>query len=150
MSIKHVIISKPNDDNGFSTLECGHCGEQFKLMLEDIEEDIVEIYCPYCGLVSPKEAFVPQDIVEHAKTIAENEMNNIMKDLVKDMEKMFKGNKNIKFTKGKSLTNKEPRILAENNEELQQYKMLCCDKSVKLDIVAVNSSLVYCPFCGVL
>ncbi len=44
-------FSIPADDDGYILLQCGHCGEYFKLTAEDCEnDDILRIVCPACGL----------------------------------------------------------------------------------------------------
>ena len=40
-------FSIPADDDGYILLQCGHCGEYFKLTAEDCEnDDILRIVCP--------------------------------------------------------------------------------------------------------
>ena len=54
-------ISIPCDEDGFVELQCHLCGEHFKLLAKDInDESNIDIWCPYCGLngKKPKEEII--------------------------------------------------------------------------------------------
>ncbi|WP_110114916.1 hypothetical protein [Bacillus sp. CGMCC 1.16541] len=84
MGDKQFTIQKPSDSDGFSTLECPHCGDTFKLYADDLYDDsVIELFCPSCGLPSEVSNFLPQDVIEHARTIAENEMKHMVNEFMK-------------------------------------------------------------------
>lgn len=44
-------ISIKSDNDGFILLQCSLCGEFFKLLASDLNDDsTLNIWCPYCGL----------------------------------------------------------------------------------------------------
>ncbi len=149
MSEQQFTIQKPSDNDGFSKLECPHCGDEFKLYTDDLYDDsVIELFCPSCGLPSEVSEFLPQDVVEHAMTVAENEMKHMVNEFIKGLEKSFKGNKFMKVKAGKKLKMDEPRLLAEN-DDLEDYSFECCAKKGKVTTLAKASVSPYCPYCGV-
>ena len=51
-------INIPTDSEGYYSLECPHCKERFKALAGDIDaEDILELFCPSCGLVGNSSSF---------------------------------------------------------------------------------------------
>ena len=80
----------PADDDGYILLQCGHCGEYFKLTAEDCEnDDILRIVCPACGLES--ETYLTDDVIQLALTMADNYVMDLVNNMFKDLERnMFK------------------------------------------------------------
>jgi len=147
MSDNVIKISIPLDDDGFLELECPFCGESFKLLGNDYEdEDIFQIFCPFCGLVDDKINYIMnKDFEDHITTLAENLAKDMINKSFKDMENRFRGSKNISFKKGNDLKMEKPKKLIALND-LIEYEMRCCDKQIK--VVSENMG-VFCPFCGV-
>ncbi|WP_414835615.1 hypothetical protein [Bacillus sp. Ba 3] len=111
---KNFIISKQSDIEGFSSFKCSLCGEEFKLNTNQVQEDdVIELFCPNCGIPSPIPAYYTTDIIEHAETIVMNEAMDMLNDLFKGFERTSKRNKNITFKRGKPLPIKQPRALFE-------------------------------------
>ena len=56
-------ISIPADNDGYSLLQCQLCGEFFKLIPGEVEEDdVIQLWCPCCGLVN--ENLFTDEVVE--------------------------------------------------------------------------------------
>lgn len=141
-------IIVPGDNDGFVTLQCPFCEDRFKLTTIDFErEDIIEIFCPYCGLRHEHSFFLTDEVIEQAQIIASNYLKSKINQWAKDLERSSKSNKHVKFKAGKSLKMDAEKILFEK-EELETYKPSCCQITVKTrpihQIIAV-----YCPCCGV-
>ena len=84
-------ITIPSDNDGYILLQCEHCGEFFKCIAMDIEDDsILNIYCPSCGLIS--ENYLTEDVVELAMTKSENYATNMIYNAFKNLE--FKNKQN--------------------------------------------------------
>lgn len=146
MSDKTIKISIPLDDDGFLKVECPFCSEQFKISGDDYEdEDIFQLFCPYCGLVDEKIAFIlTEDLQEHIITLANNVAIDMINKSLDDIQKSFKGSKNVSFKKGRDLKKENPEKLIALND-LSEYDMKCCDKHIK---VLSEHMGVFCPFCG--
>jgi len=141
-------ITVPSDNDGFITFQCPFCDERFKLTTEDFQrEDILEIFCPYCGLRHQHSNFLRDEVIEQAKIIASNYAKSLLNQWVKDLEKSTKRNKFVKFKVGKSQKIEAEQILFEQ-EELEITTLACCQVTVKTR--PLNKVIgVYCPCCGV-
>ncbi|MEC1759901.1 hypothetical protein [Schinkia azotoformans] len=145
---KHIVISKQSDIDGFSSFKCSLCGEEFKLKTNEVQEDdVIELFCPSCGIPSPISSYYTDDILEHAQTLAMNEAMNMLNDLFKGFEKTARKNKHITFKRGKPLPINQPRSLFEN-DDLEQIEFLCCNKKAKLSLLS-KTIKPFCPYCGV-
>ncbi|MHC5825890.1 MAG: hypothetical protein ACYT04_61070, partial [Nostoc sp.] len=92
-------INIPSDNDGFITLQCPFCEDRFKLTVTDFQrEDIIEIFCPYCGLRHQHNAFLTDEVIEQAHIIAGNYLKSQVNQLVKNLEQSFRSNKYIKLT----------------------------------------------------
>jgi uncharacterized Zn-finger protein len=141
-------ITVPSDNDGFITLQCPFCDDRFKLTVEDFQrEDILEIFCPYCGLRHQHSHFLRDEVIEQAKIIASNYAKSLLNQWVKDLEKSTKRNKLVKFKAGKLPKLEAEKILFEQ-EELEITTLVCCQVTVKTR--PLNKVIgVYCPCCGV-
>ncbi|WP_077358970.1 hypothetical protein [Virgibacillus halodenitrificans] len=139
-------ISIPSDSEGFYSLECPYCGERFKALGGDIDaEDTLEIYCPSCGLADDSNSFIPQDVIEHAQTIAMNYMKQEMNKTFGKAKRSMKGS-GISFD-FKKMKEEKPKELTED-ETMEQVKLHCCDKTIKVHGDQTTDT-IYCPYCGV-
>lgn len=139
-------ISIPADNDGYSLLQCQLCGEFFKLIPGEVEEDdVIQLWCPCCGLVN--ENLFTDEVVELAMKITENKAMDMIFDEMKKWEKQFKGSI-ISFKAGKKTNRKEetPIIAGIENLEVQKYE--CCGRRAKIKPI-VKMSGSYCPYCGV-
>lgn len=141
-------ITIPSDNDGFVTLQCPFCEDRFKLTVTDFErEDIIEIFCPYCGLRHQHSHFLRDEVIEQAHTVANNYAKSMINEWAKKLERSFKGSKNVKFKAGKPLEMEAEKILFEQ-EELETVNLNCCQITVKTRFL--NKVIgIYCPCCGV-
>ncbi|WP_377482166.1 MAG: hypothetical protein P2A85_29155 (plasmid) [Microcoleus anatoxicus] len=141
-------ITVPSDNDGFITLQCPFCDDRFKLTVEDFQrEDIIEIFCPYCGLRHQHSQFLRDEVIEQAQIIASNYAKSLLNQWVKDLEKSTKRNKFVNFKAGKLPKLETEKILFEQ-EELETTTLVCCLVTVKTR--PLNKVIgVYCPCCGV-
>ena len=141
-------ITVPSDNDGFITLQCPFCDDRFKLTVEDFQrEDILEIFCPYCGLRHQHNHFLRDEVIEQAQIIASNYAKSLLNQWVKDLESSTKRNKFVTLKAGKLPKLEAEKILFEQ-EELETTTLVCCQVTVKAR--PLNKVIgVYCPCCGV-
>lgn len=137
----------PTDSDGYYSLECPFCDDTFKLPANDWDKDeVYELFCPYCGLVDDKNTFVPQQIIEHSKDIAANYLKEMVNKSFKKTKRNLRGS-NLKF-EYKPLKKETPGYLLENDDELHEINLVCCNKSIKVNL-NFDYDIIYCPYCGV-
>lgn len=139
-------LSIPSDNDGFCLMQCPLCAGFFKLTPTDIEaEDVIQIWCPNCGLKSDN--YFTQDVIELALAMAENTvMDKIYKSFKKSERKMK--TKNISFKTNRRPSRKHENPIIAGIELLDIYKYDCCHRKSKIKpIIKLIGS--YCPFCGV-
>lgn len=145
---KNFIVYKQSDIEGFNSFKCSLCGEEFKLLTDEAQEDdVIELFCPNCGIPSPISNYYTADIIEHAETLVMNEAMGMLDDMLKGIERTTRRSKNITFKKGKSLPVKQPRTLFEN-DDLEKIEYLCCNRKAKLSLLS-KTIKPFCPYCGV-
>ncbi|VEP16116.1 conserved hypothetical protein [Hyella patelloides LEGE 07179] len=141
-------IDVPTDDDGFLTLQCPFCSERFKLTVQDFErEDIIDLFCPYCGLKDEPSSFITDEIIEQAHILALNYAKSQINKSIKGLEQSSRGNKNISFKAGKPLEMEGDKVLFEK-EQLELITLKCCELETKAKSI-VKEIGVYCPCCGV-
>ncbi|WP_138224530.1 hypothetical protein [Paenibacillus algicola] len=145
---KNIVISKQSDIDGFNSFRCSLCGDEFKLDTNEVQEDdVLEIFCPSCGIPSPISSFYTDDITEHAQRIAMNEAIKSIDDMFRGLERKYRNNKYITLKAGRPIETTTPLPLYEQ-DNLEQVQFLCCSKNAKLSLVAKTVN-PYCPYCGV-
>ena len=89
-------IAIKSDEDGFILLQCSLCGEFFKLLASDLNEDSnMNIWCPYCGLNGKK--YYTQEVLDIGLKISQNEINRILYQSFKDFESSTRNNKLMTF-----------------------------------------------------
>ena len=139
-------ISIPTDNEGFVLLQCSFCGEYFKLLGSDVNrEDTLNIWCPYCGLNGRN--FAPEEAEYNVIKVAKNEINELIYNMFKDIERENRNNKNITFKCGKSPEKEivSPIKVRVDNLEIKQFK--CCGTVAKIKPLSIGCGS-YCPRCG--
>ena len=112
-------VSIPADDQGFVLMQCPLCGEFFKIKPEDYHaEDVIEIWCPSCGLKA--ENYFTDDVIELALKKTKNYANDLIYNEMKKWEKKFKGSF-ISFKASKKLRN----ILAASGKQKSNQFIKC-------------------------
>lgn len=142
----HREISIPTDNDGFVLLKCPYCGDFFKLRPSEVEaEDVIEIWCPYCGLKG--ENYLTEDVIELALKMGKNIAMDIFFEEFKKMERKSKGN-NISFKVNKKPDREVETPIIAGIEALDIEKYMCCKKQAKINpLMKICGS--YCPYCGV-
>lgn len=149
MSDMTIPISIPTDNDGYVTFQCPFCNNKFKLHADECQEDeVLEFFCPYCGLTDEPSAFLSDDVRQLAMDMAENMMIDMLNDFTKDMERTFRGNKIVKFKSNKIDKVPEKKLFEANSEEIIT-EMGCCKRHVKVPYTAKESGVLVCPYCGV-
>lgn len=139
-------ITIPCDDDGFVLLQCPHCGELFKLTVQDIESDrIINIYCPSCGLTG--DGFLTEEVKDLALARAANLAFDAIAQELQSFSKRSKGSL-IQF-KVKSSSTREPELpIRATIEALQITTCQDCLCQSKIS-PALNMSAYTCPLCGI-
>ena len=139
-------ISIKSDEDGFILLQCSLCGEFFKLLASDLNDDSnINIWCPYCGLNGKK--YYTQEVLDIGMKLAQNEMNKLLYQSFKEFERTTRNNKFMSFKCGKKpkdevITPIKPRV---ENLEIKQFK--CCKTKAKIRPISLENGC-YCPLCG--
>lgn len=140
-----IRIPIPTDDDGYVLLKCEHCGNFFKVMPSDAQDDrILYVYCPSCGLTS--ESYVTDDVLELVENMTENIANDLFYEAVKKLEQS--NSKNFKVKAGKRPAHKNENPLHSGVEALETSTFLCCNRIAKIKPL-LKMTGAYCPFCGV-
>lgn len=148
MSEINFGINVPSDNDGFITLQCPFCDDRFKLTVVDFErEDIIEIFCSYCGLRHEHSHFLTDEVIEQAHIVAGNYLKSQVNKWAKDLERSSRSNKYIELKASTPLKEDEEKTLFEK-EELETYNLSCCKVTIKT--APINKIIgAYCPCCGV-
>ena len=146
MSEQIGFISIPADEDGFVLMQCPLCGELFKLRTEDFEaEDVIEIWCPCCGLKS--ETYFTKDVIELALKKTENYAMERIYDELKKLERKSR-NSLVSFKAGKKPARREEYPIRSGIENMEITHYRCCDREAKTKAMYKICGS-YCPFCGV-
>ena len=139
-------ISIPTDDEGYVLLKCEHCGTFFKGTPSDIQDDgVLNIFCPSCGLIS--DSYITDDVLELAKNMTKNIMNDMIYDIFKDLERHSK--RGVVQFKAVSRPKHEPEDpIRSGVEALEICTFPCCARTAKIKPI-LKMTGAYCPFCGV-
>ena len=139
-------IRIPCDDDGFILLRCPHCGELFKLTVEDMESDeTLDIYCPSCGLSDSN--FLTQDVIDLALAKASN---YAMDAIAQQLQAFAKKNSSslIRF-EVKANREREPETpIRAAIEALRIVTCHDCGREAKVS-PALAMSAYTCPLCGI-
>ena len=138
-------IAIPSDEEGFTLLQCALCGEFFKLQAGDFEaEDVIEIWCPCCGLKS--DTYFTKDVINLALKKTENYAIDIIYDEFKKLERKSRHSL-VSFKAGKRPKHREEYPIQNGIENMEKKEYLCCKREAKLKpLYKVCGS--YCPYCG--
>jgi uncharacterized protein YdaT len=146
MSEQIGVISIPTDEEGFVLLQCPLCGELFKLRTEDIKrEDVIEIWCPCCGLKS--ESYFTKDVLDLALKKAENYATDRIYEELKQLERKSRHSL-VTIKAGKKPTHREEYPVRSGIENMKITHYICCNRDAKTKAMYKMCGS-YCPFCGV-
>lgn len=154
MSEDVLSFTIQGDSEGYVTFECPFCDSEFKLQageFQNDEVDVMELFCPYCGLTTEKSKFFTDEVMEKAKAIATNfyieKLNKSFGKMEKSINSGRKGPVSItmQFKPLKKVNVKELKE-KETNEEI--FECSVCNNHVKV-LYCAGASKVFCPYCGV-
>lgn len=141
-----LTISIPTDDEGYSLLQCEHCGTYFKATPSDIHDDgVLNIFCPSCGLIS--NSYITDDVLELAEKMTNNILNDMIHDMFKDLERHSKRGV-LQFKAGRRPMHEAEDPIRSGIEALEICLFPCCNRTVKIKPI-LKMTGAYCPFCGV-
>lgn len=140
------------DSEGYIIFECTFCKSQFKLAASELqskENPVTELFCPYCGLVSDKNDFYTEEVIEEVKKMAMNyaieQFNNSFGKMARSINNSSKSVIKMKFKPLKKLTVNEIKV---NDTTEEEFQCSCCDNHIKV-LYCVGVSKVFCSYCGV-
>ena len=146
MSEIKMEISIPADNDGYILLQCPICGDYFKIKPRDYEDDdVLEIYCPCCGLCSDN--YITEDVLELALAMTKNVATELIYNEMKKWELQFKGS-GLTFKAGRKQKPEPENLISIGIEALIITNFFCCKRSAKIKPM-LRISGCYCPFCGV-
>lgn len=139
-----IEMSIPTDDDGFVLLKCPKCGEYFKLPPVDIQSDeVLDIHCPQCGLVS--ENYLTEDVIELAQAKA---INYLMEDFYGEIKKLERETHNsLVKIKANKPTKEEEIPIKSTIDSMEIVDFECCKRQGKVRHL-LNFCGCYCPYCG--
>ena len=148
----YEIVMEGNRD-GYVTFECPFCGSSFGLRADEVKNEdgygyIDRVYCPYCGLNSDFNSFLPNEVIEQAKEIAYNWMIEQLNQTFGKMVKDTNAHRRIVKMRYKPLKKHEISELHCHEGVEEAFECKSCNHHVKV-LYSTGSSLVYCPYCGV-
>ncbi|UZT06157.1 hypothetical protein ONV75_16375 [Clostridium sp. LQ25] len=150
MSDIQFEIKIQGDSEGYVTFECPFCGSEFKLKADEFQSEdnsFTELYCPYCGLVNGTNTFYSKEVLEQARTLAENYMADKINEMFGKFERSVRNNKFIKveYKKLKKVNTKELKD-KDTVEEVMECPI--CKNHEKV-LYCSGVSKVFCSYCGV-
>ena len=147
MSEEIIKLRNPYDEDGYTTLQCPFCKFKFKIENNEyIEDEISSLYCPYCGLTAEKSHFFDEDIREQAIILSKNLAIDMVNKMFKEIEQKSKGNRYIKFERGKPIKKEDKKYLFDKFKNAKIIEINCCTKHIKVDGTIITK--IYCPYCG--
>lgn len=140
-------IKIPTDSDGYFKMSCPHCHNYFKLCGKEFENsDVINLFCPICGLTEEITAFYTKEIMDKALYIAQNHAEQLIYNMFKDFERKSRNTKGISFKAGKKPQNYEPELY-ELDDHLVVVGKHCCNSHMK--VTELDKWLIpYCSYCG--
>lgn len=141
-----LSVSVPLDEDGYLVFQCPHCEDRYKLLPAEFEEDdVINVFCPYCGLQAElNESFTPE-VVAAIQQIAMNRVSQLFEDAMREVARSSKGTMDVQVQSDE----KDAPELIESDKQLHVHVFDCCGRSAKLRAVD-SMSIVYCPYDGVI
>lgn len=148
MSEEIIKLSIPADSDGYVNFQCPYCDNTFKLHAGECQEDdIMELFCPLCGLVDEPSAFLNDEIVQLAMDKVTNMVVDKINDFSNNLERLFRGNSIIKVKTAKMDKKGEKEVFEVDSEEVI-VELPCCNRHLKVKFSTKESGVI-CPYCGV-
>lgn len=147
MSNISFSINIPTDSDGYFNLCCPYCKNDFKIHGAEFNEtEIVDIYCPVCGLIAEFNSFYTDKVKSKVRSIAKNYAEDFIYQIFKDLERKNNRNKYVKI-KAKKKPTTDVLELYETDNHLVIVKKICCNSHFK--VTELDKWLIpYCIYCG--
>lgn len=147
MSTESFSIEIPTDSDEYFRVCCPYCRNNFKISAPEFREtDVINIFCPICGLVDELNSFFSDEVIKKALAIAQNYVEETIYQMFKNFERKTNGNSFFKFDAGKKPVASEPELY-ELDDHLTIVHKKCCDSHFK--VTELDKWLdPYCVYCG--
>ena len=137
------------DSEGYATFECPYCESQFKLSVDECqnEEDIYEDFCcPYCGLIGNRNKFYTREAIEEMQNRIYNLMTQVINKELTNMSRQLKKSKflSMKVNPLKEIATNE---IVDRDTIEEIFQCTLCGKHEKV-IYCQGISKIYCAYCG--
>lgn len=143
----HIEIPIPADDEGYILLQCPKCGEYFKLIAADCQDDgTLWIHCLFCGLVS--DSYITQEVYSLGMNMLQNATNDMIYKTMKKLERQTRSG-SVQFKAGKRPKQLCTDPLHSGIEAMEEVEFRCCKHTAKITPLLILTGC-YCPFCGVM
>lgn len=146
----NIEFSIESDSEGYIAFECPFCELQFRLLAsekQNSECEVLELFCPYCGLASDSNNFYTKEVVKQVEAIA---LNYMYDEINKTFGKMAKRINKSKFIKmeWKPLKKKSIGELISYDSSEEEFECKVCGKHQKV-LYCSGKSKIFCSYCGV-
>lgn len=149
MSNIEFKINIESDSDGFISFECPFCKSVFSLNASELnleQEELFELFCPYCGLNNELCNFYTKEVITQIENIATNyvceEINKVFGKIAKKLDSKYV-TMSYKPLKNKKVDNIKE---VERNDAIFECEKCC--KHLKAE-QSVGNSKIYCSYCGV-
>lgn len=143
-----LTISIPTDEDGFALMQCHYCGEYFKVDADDYQaDDVYELWCPNCGLVTDMDMCLPDEVRELARAMA---VNHCMGQIESELKKIGCSSlKNPYLTvtiKSNTTREREGNLMP----PVDAYEGISCKLCGRITKVKPLNAYIgsFCAFCG--
>ena len=140
-----ISVNIPSDEDGYVLLQCDHCGENFMLKVDDLEDESqLDFWCPNCGLVVDN--LLNNEIESLIEKMVDNKVIDILNESFEKLERSSKNSKNIKIT-GNKIPKNNILPIGRSVGDFIKIDYQCCHKKAKIKSIKKFEG-GYCPFCG--
>ncbi|MBU3811603.1 MAG: hypothetical protein H9893_08145 [Candidatus Niameybacter stercoravium] len=149
MDVVNIKLEIQGDSEGYVTFECPFCESEFKLKVSEYqndEEDILELCCPYCGLIADTQEFYTKEVIEEAKARAYNAFVEKLNKSFTGMAKKINKNRFVDM-KVKPLKKFNYKEIKEMDTVEEIFECSNCKKHEKI-LYCAGVSKAFCAYCG--
>jgi len=143
-----INVSLPVGDDGYLGRECPitSCEGYFKIKPgTGLKGKNLPCHCPYCGHIGPQNDFTTKDQIEFAKSIALQQVVDVLRGELKKMEFDIKPKGSFGIGISMKLEPGEPIPLKRYRERTLETHICCGDCTLDYSVYGV---FAYCPDCG--
>lgn len=145
MSVENFTIEFEADSDGYFTYGCPYCGEYFKLLANEVQEEnsvLEELFCPYCGLVDDANNFWTKEVLQYIQDV-------VMEWMINSLNKSFSSIKSSKYLRVDFKKIEHHPISKPSEVDDVEEEVFCssCGKHEKV-LFNAGASKVFCAYCG--